>query len=158
MEGTQFEGLVEGVHDMITVKRVYGDPFEKNGLTVIPAAAVRGGGGGGEGRRGEGETGTGGGFGMTARPVGAWVIEDGKVTWKPAVDVNKVILGGQIVGLVAIIVVGRVLREHSGHERHWMTASRALELMAALRRSRPHQSAFHGRSLFGSMANRCARS
>ena len=157
MEATTFEGLVDGVRDLITVKRVYGDAYEKNGLTVIPAAAVRGGGGGGEGRRGEGETGTGGGFGMTARPVGAWVIEDGKVTWKPAVDVNKVILGGQFVGLVAILVVGRVLREQSGHERHWQTVSRALKLMTAVSRLRAAHSRGHGRFSVKSTANRWAR-
>jgi uncharacterized spore protein YtfJ len=157
MEGTQLEGLVNGVRDMITVKRVYGDPFEKNGLTVIPAAAVRGGGGGGEGRRGEGETGTGGGFGVTARPVGAWIIEDGKVTWKPAVDVNKVILGGQTVALVAILVVGRVLGERTGHQRHLLTASRVLGLMAVMRRARPSRAGSSGRSFVGSMAKRRAR-
>jgi uncharacterized spore protein YtfJ len=156
MAPTQFEGLVDGVRDLITVKRVYGDPYEKNGLTVIPAAAVRGGGGGGEGPRRGGETGTGGGFGMTAHPIGAWVIEDGNVAWKPAVDVNKVILGGQLVGLVAILVLGRVLGERSGGERHWPLAARALKLMMVTGRShtagrRP------GRMSAKSAGNRCAR-
>ena len=40
------EELVKGHRDAITVKRVFGDPFEKNGVTVIPAAKVMGGGGG----------------------------------------------------------------------------------------------------------------
>ena len=40
-----FEDLVEGARDLITVKRVYGDPYEQDGMTVIPAASVRGGGG-----------------------------------------------------------------------------------------------------------------
>jgi uncharacterized spore protein YtfJ len=106
---TGFQDMIESARDVITVRRVYGEPYEKNGLTVIPAAAVRGGGGGGEGRRGDGEAGSGGGFGVMARPTGAWVIEDGEVTWKAAVDVNRVILGGQVVGLVAILVAGRVL-------------------------------------------------
>ena len=35
--------------DAMTVKRVYGEPYERDELTIIPAAAVRGGGGGGEG-------------------------------------------------------------------------------------------------------------
>ena len=47
----QVEELISGARDVISVKRVYGDPYEKNGLTVIPAATVRGGGGGG-GERG----------------------------------------------------------------------------------------------------------
>ena len=100
--------LIESAKDVATAKRVYGDPYEKNGLTVIPAVAVRGGGGGGLGESGE-EHGGGGGFGMTARPCGAWVIEDGTATWKPAVDVNRIVLGGQLVALAAILVVGRLL-------------------------------------------------
>jgi uncharacterized spore protein YtfJ len=39
---------IEQAKDAITVRRVYGDPFEKNGVTVIPAARVQG--GAGEGR------------------------------------------------------------------------------------------------------------
>ena len=150
--------MVNGVRDLITVKRVYGDPFDKNGLTVIPAAAVRGGGGGGEGRRGEGETGTGGGFGMTARPVGAWIIEDDEVTWKPAVDVNKIILGGQVVALAAVLVVGRVLRERTGHQRHLVTASRVLGLVAAIRGVRSRRAGSSGRSFPGRRAKRRGRS
>ena len=35
--------------DAISVRRVYGEPYEKDGLTIIPAAKVFGGGGGGGG-------------------------------------------------------------------------------------------------------------
>ncbi len=114
MQAPEFQGLIDGVRDIITVKRVYGDPYEKNGMTVIPAAAVRGGGGGGEGRRGDDEAGTGGGMGMIGRPSGAWVIHDGDVTWKPAVDVNRIVLGAQIVALTAIVVRGSILRRQVG--------------------------------------------
>ena len=44
------EELVKGHRDAITVKRVFGEPFQKDGVTVIPAAKVMGGGGGGRGR------------------------------------------------------------------------------------------------------------
>jgi hypothetical protein len=30
--------------------------------------------------------GSGGGFGMTARPVGAFIIRDGELTWRPRLD------------------------------------------------------------------------
>ena len=46
METTAIPEFIEGVRDLVTAKRVYGEPYEKNGLTVIPAAAIRGGGGG----------------------------------------------------------------------------------------------------------------
>jgi uncharacterized spore protein YtfJ len=109
----EVQELISGARDAISVKRVYGDPYEKNGLTVIPAAAVRGGGGGGVGEGESGESGRGGGFGVVARPSGAWIIDGDKVTWKPAVDVNRVVMGGQLVALAAIIVTGRVLLAHS---------------------------------------------
>jgi len=109
--------LITGVRDSISVKRVYGDPYEKNGLTVIPAAAVRGGGGGGTGVHEGDETGAGGGFGVQARPSGAWIIEGDTVTWKPAVDVNRIVLGGQLVALAAILVTGRILATHA-RRRH----------------------------------------
>ncbi len=105
--------LISGARDAVSVKRVYGDPYEKNGLTVIPAATVRGGGGAGGGEKEGGESGTGGGFGLTARPTGAWIIEDGHANWKPAIDVNRVILGGQAIALTAILVTSRVLLAHS---------------------------------------------
>jgi uncharacterized spore protein YtfJ len=88
--------LLEGAREAITVKRVYGDPIEGDGATIVPAAAVRGGGGGGGDSEGNG----GGGFGVQARPVGAWVIRDGDVTWKPAVDVNRVAVFAFLLGLV----------------------------------------------------------
>ena len=37
--------MISGARDVVSVKRVYGEPYEKNGLTVIPAATVHGGGG-----------------------------------------------------------------------------------------------------------------
>ncbi len=129
MEGTAFQELIEGARDLITVKRVYGEPYEKNGLTVIPAAAVRGGGGGGGGQQGDESAGSGGGFGIMARPSGAWIIEDGNATWKPAVDVNRVILGGQIVALAAILVAGRILLAQSSRPRRRPQVSRALRYM-----------------------------
>ena len=37
--------ILGGARDAITVRRVYGEPIEQEGVTVVPAAAVRGGGG-----------------------------------------------------------------------------------------------------------------
>jgi uncharacterized spore protein YtfJ len=94
--------------DAITVKRVYGDPYERNGVTVIPAAAVGGGAGGGSGEGPEkGQTGGGGGFGLGARPVGAYVIEDGSVRWEPAVDVSRIALQALVAVLGAILLLAR---------------------------------------------------
>jgi uncharacterized spore protein YtfJ len=64
--------IIERSREVLTVKRVFGEPIHENGVTVVPAAAVRGGGGGGGGDDPEHQTsGGGGGFGVIANPVGA---------------------------------------------------------------------------------------
>lgn len=95
-------------------QRVFGEPIERDGVTVIPAAAVRFGGGfgsgSGEGPNDQGGRGEGGGGGLSATPVGVYVIKDGQVRWEPAIDLNRIILGGQLIALVSLIVVARLLR------------------------------------------------
>lgn len=90
----------------LSAGRVFGDPIEVNGATIIPTAYVAGGGGGGQGT---GEQG-GAGFGLRARPAGVFVVRDGRASWRPAINVNLVILGGQIVALAAIFTARSVLR------------------------------------------------
>lgn len=80
---------IKGAQDALTVKRVFGEPYVSDGLTIIPAAFVAGGGGGGGDQGGSGS-----GFGLTAFPVGAYVIKDGNVTWQSAVNVNLLVLAG----------------------------------------------------------------
>jgi len=41
------DDLLQGARDALTVRRVYGEAIERDGVTVIPAAMVIGGGGGG---------------------------------------------------------------------------------------------------------------
>lgn len=105
---------IEKAEDAMTARRVYGDPYEKNGVTIIPAARLQGGagGGGGEGPGGQGQ-GSGSGFAVNARPVGVFVVKGDDVSWRPAIDVNRVILGGQLVALAAILVVGAALRNRA---------------------------------------------
>ena len=69
------DDMLAGARDAISVKRVFGDPIESDGITIVPAAKVGGGGGGG----GDTEHNGGGGFGLGAKPVGAYVIHEGKV-------------------------------------------------------------------------------
>jgi uncharacterized spore protein YtfJ len=121
-----------------TASRVFGTPIEKDGVTVVPVAVVSGGGGAGGGSgttlnrttdatgepvdptgepsggaegnapaQGEGD---GGGFGFSARPAGVYVIKDGEVSWRPAVNVNAIVAGGQLVLLAAFLVVRSILR------------------------------------------------
>jgi uncharacterized spore protein YtfJ len=109
--------------------KVFGEPIQQDGLTVLPVAAVAtgGGGGGGSGSAGKGEHkmeagrgdmgGEGGGFGVLAKPAGAFVIKNGDVSWRPAVNLNRVILGGQVVAVVALVVLRGIMRSRR-HDHH----------------------------------------
>ena len=110
--------VVAQTRDALTVKRVYGEPYEKDGVTVIPAAKVRGGagGGGGEGPEGQGG-GSGSGFGLSARPAGAFLIRDGELSWRPAIDVNRIIVGGQVVAVVALLTVRAIVKARAKRRR-----------------------------------------
>jgi uncharacterized spore protein YtfJ len=157
--------LTNAVADTLTVRRVYGEPYERGGVTVIPVARVWGahgtGAGGGEGQ-GEGDMpaswmtgrkgpggrrskiaaaaegaadelatdegsatgpatdagehgahshgygqghGGGGAFTVQIKAVGVYVIDDAGVHWRPSIDVNRVVLGAQLVGATAITAV-----------------------------------------------------
>ena len=53
---TQLEEILDKARHSASVRDVYGDPIEKDGITIIPVARVTGagGGGGGTGDQGEG--------------------------------------------------------------------------------------------------------
>ena len=97
---------VKEARDALTVRRVHGDPYQEEGVTVIPAAHVMGGAGGGGAQAGNG----GGGFGVSARPAGAWVIKDGDARWRPAIDLNRTIFMGQLVAIVALLTLRSVVK------------------------------------------------
>lgn len=109
------------VVDGTTAGRVFGTPVEHDGIVVLPAAKVGGGAGGGSGTgpapEGQEAGGTGGGFGVSAKPMGVFVIGGGKVRWHPAIDVNRIILGGQIVVVTGLLVVRAVLRARAARQQ-----------------------------------------
>ncbi|MFC9257196.1 sporulation protein [Amycolatopsis thailandensis] len=94
------EKIVGTMRDNLTVRRVYGEPVEKDGVMLIPAASIIGGGGGGHGTE-QGKEGEGGGFMLAARPVGAYVLKGGEVRWVPATDRT-------FLGLVFAIMVATI--------------------------------------------------
>ena len=105
---------LDGVRDVLTVKRVFGEPYEVNGATVIPVAAIRGGGGGGGGEDtqnedGQQQVGAGAGFGVVARPVGVFVVLGERVRWEPAIDITRIVAGGQLVAVAALLVARRLV-------------------------------------------------
>ena len=111
--------LLAQVRDVMTVKQVYGEPIERDGLMIIPVTKIMGGGGGGSAGTDGATSGASGnesqvanprgGFGLRAVPTGVYVIKDGSVTWQPAFDVNRVILGGQLVAVVLFLVIRAIV-------------------------------------------------
>lgn len=117
--------VLNHARDGMTVKRVFGDPYEKDGVTVIPVANIMGGagaGGGpgtgtkltdtGDGAVGEGaaDSGYGMGYGLRATPAGVFVIRGGEVEWKPALDMNRLTLQRAGVALVGLFVLRSITR------------------------------------------------
>jgi uncharacterized spore protein YtfJ len=98
--------LLSQARDSMSVKKVFGETIEQDGFTIIPVARVAGGGGGGGDTEGNG----GAGFGLAAKPAGAYVIKDGEVRWKPAVNPNAIVIGWQLVAAFALFVLWRVRR------------------------------------------------
>ena len=104
---------------LIHVRRAFGEPIERDGVTLVPVARVFGGTGfgGGDGTVDElGDTaarsgsGGGGGLGVGVTPVGVYVVKGGDVTWEPAFDLNRAVIGGQLLGAIAILALVRTLR------------------------------------------------
>ena len=97
------DALLATAKDTADVKRVFGEPIERDGTLVIPVAVVAGGGGGG-GRESEpdqpGEGG--GGFWTWTHPIGVYVVRDGRVEYRPAIDVTA-------LALCSVILVPKLL-------------------------------------------------
>ena len=106
--------VLQALDEHFTVRRVFGEAYEREGVTVVPVATVYGGGGGG-GERSEGARDAEGmGFGMVARPLGVYVIANGDVRWEPSFDLNRAIVGGQLIALAAISLGRRLAKRRRG--------------------------------------------
>ena len=103
--------IMESWKDAYTVRRVFGDAIEKEGVTVIPVAMVAGGGGGGAGGSAEeaGGEGEGGGFGGVARPAGVYVVRAEGVEWQPALDITLLGMAGILLAALITVTLGRAL-------------------------------------------------
>jgi uncharacterized spore protein YtfJ len=112
VQPTEDTAILDRIRDIVdgaSARRVFGEPISHEGVVVLPAAKMSGGAGGGTGPAEGGKqpgSGTGGGFGVSAKALGVFVIrEGGKVQWQPAVDVNKIVLGGQLVAVAALLLI-----------------------------------------------------
>ena len=106
----EVQQVLSGVQDALTVRRVFGDPVQADGVTLIPVACVSGAGGGGQ------QAVQGGvGFGLKARPAGVFVVRNGDASWRPAVDVNRIIAGGQLVAITLLLALRPILIDWLRH-------------------------------------------
>ena len=63
-----------------------------------------------EAASGAGDSGYGMGYGLRASPAGVYVIRDGEVEWKPAMDANRLALQRAGVVIVALLVLRSIVR------------------------------------------------
>jgi hypothetical protein len=47
------------------------------------------------------------------KPLGAFVIKGDDVRWMPAVDVTRVIIGGQLLAIVALFAIRSIVRSRT---------------------------------------------
>lgn len=108
------EQVLDQVREQVGPKHVFGEPIREGEMVLVPVAKVRGGGGGGSGGPGTGgdgkASGQGLGFGLAAIPTGAFLFRRGELSWQPAIDVNRLILGAQIVAGLALLTFGSAWR------------------------------------------------
>ncbi|MGV8083771.1 MAG: sporulation protein [Coriobacteriia bacterium] len=109
MQDTQ--SAMESWKDNFSVRRVFGEPIEREGVVVIPVAAVAGGGGSGTGPAAQGQGGEAGGvgFGGMAKPAGVYVITGEKVEWQPAIDVARLAITGMLVSAFIALIATKAL-------------------------------------------------
>lgn len=109
--GVDVQELLSQVTDSLTVRKVFGEPITHGDVLLVPAARIRGGAGGGGGTSASNaDSGSGGGVGFDATPAGVFVVKDGTVVWQPALDVTRIVVGGQVVAVVVALVVRSILR------------------------------------------------
>lgn len=105
--------LIERIGEVIQVhanaRQVYGEPVERDGMTIIPVAKVQWGFGGGGFGRGAIERGGGGG-GARAMPIGFIEMRDGRAEFRPIRDPGGTIalIAAGIAGLVGGLILSRL--------------------------------------------------
>jgi len=116
-EGSQLvnellDQIGQSVGKRAQVSTVFGEPVEREGLTVIPVAKARfgfGGGGGSGGREGGEGSGAGGGGGGVVTPIGYIEVRDGSAEFKritPPTDVAALVAAASLAALTARRLLG----------------------------------------------------
>ncbi len=96
--------LMAQARDVIMMRRVVGAAIEPDGVAIVPLVNVAGGGGGWSGAASNG------GFGILPAPAGVFVMRGKEVAWPPALNLNWVILGRQLVAIVLFLAIRAIVR------------------------------------------------
>ena len=106
-------GLAERIGASAGAKAVFGDPIEKNGLTVIPVAQSMWGTGAGSGESEETGFGSGGGGGAMSRPLGYIEVTDDGAVYVPLRQPwqdPKYLIGAAFAFSLVAISIRRIIR------------------------------------------------
>jgi uncharacterized spore protein YtfJ len=115
-QGSFVERLAQRLGISANADSIYGEPVEREGVTVIPVAKAMYGFGGGSGKK-AGEEGTGGGGGVSITPIGYIEIKDGTTRFRSIRDsqmVMKIIAVSGLMALLTARTIGKMLRRKKG--------------------------------------------
>lgn len=114
------ERLADRFGGVANASAVFGDPVERNGVTIIPVAKVRWGAGAGAGRGGEvvdgkpeGGEGGGGGGGVSVKPIGYIELRDGTaefIRFRDPGAMLPVLIGGAIAAWIGARAIRAIFR------------------------------------------------
>lgn len=103
------ERLAQRLGVSANASTIYGEPVERDGVTVIPAAKAMYGFGGGSGSK-AGEEGTGGGGGVGVKPVGYIEIKDGVTKFRSIPDPERVVKIIAVSGVMSLLILRAVTK------------------------------------------------
>jgi uncharacterized spore protein YtfJ len=124
----KIQGLVDSFSKTLYAGRAFGEPIERDGVTIIPVALVAGGGGGGggsgpvphaESSKKNGSpmgSSSGGGFGGVSFPLGVYAVSGDKVRWVPALDATRVAIAA--LGIIKLALRLRAAGRRTRGHRH----------------------------------------
>lgn len=101
--------MAEKIGAVARAATIFGEPVEREGVTVIPVARARWGFGGGAGRR-QDEDGAGGGGGIQISPVGFIEIKNGQSEFRP---IQTATLPLMVVNGISMFLFGKLFKRLS---------------------------------------------
>jgi uncharacterized spore protein YtfJ len=117
--GSLVERLAEKLSAAANVAKIFGEPIDRDGTTIIPVAKVRYGFGGGGGGRKD-EQGSGGGGGVQVTPYGYIEIKNGSSEFRRITGLEvhlPVIVAGGVASLIATRAISRLVRRQKNSRR-----------------------------------------